>query len=93
MLSFHTPAAGGRFDGAASLRCPRLLAAYPPVENIRHRCSQTRGLTVQRTERVALDQASGRATVAVELVEVVGTWQLVRGRGVWLLDQPNLRAG
>lgn len=93
MLSFYTLAASGRFGGAASLWSPRLLVAYPPVENIRRRCSQTRRLTVQRTETVALDQASGRVAVAVELVELVGTWQLVRGRGVWLLDQPSLRAG
>ncbi len=80
-----------------------MLAVYPPGENITRRFSQTRGLTVQRIETIAHDPAAGRATVAVELVEVVGTppltrryvgtWQLVQGPSGWLLDQPNLRLG
>lgn len=103
VVSFYSLAAGGRFDGAAGLWSARMLAAYPPGENITRRFSQTRGLTVQRAETIAHDPVAGRATVAIELVEVVGapaiarryvgTWQLVRGPGGWLLDQPNLRLG
>jgi serine/threonine-protein kinase len=101
--AFYGHAAGGRFDGAAGLWSQRMLVAYPPGENITQRFGETRELTVQRAEIVSVDEAAGRATVAVDLLEVVGsppqtrryvgTWQLVRGPGGWLLDQPNLRLG
>jgi hypothetical protein len=80
-----------------------MVAAYPPGENIAGRFGRTRQVIVQRAEAVGLDPTAGRATVAVDVLEVVGTppatrryvgtWQLVRtGRG-WLLDQPDLRPG
>jgi hypothetical protein len=102
VLTFYALAAAGQFDGAARLWSPQMLVAYPPGEHVTQRFSQTRELTVRRAEVVSLDETTGRASVAVDLVEVlgtppvtrryVGTWQLVRGPGGWLLDQPNLRA-
>jgi serine/threonine-protein kinase len=101
--AFYGYAAAGRFEGAAGTWSQRMLLAYPPGENISQRFGQTRELTLRRAETVAIDETSGRATVAVDLVEVagsppvtrryVGTWQLVRGPAGWLLDQPNLRPG
>jgi hypothetical protein len=101
--SFYELAGSGRFEGAARLWSPRMLAAYPPGENLFGRFAQTRRLTVAQAQTVALDPVAGRATVAVEVVEeagappitrrFVGTWQLVRTGAGWLLDQPNLRPG
>ena len=103
VIGFYSLAGSGQFDGAARLWTPRMAAAYPPGENITRRFSQTRRLTVQRAQTVSLDARAGRATVAVDVLEVVGappvtrrytgTWHLVRGAGGWLLDQPNLRLG
>ena len=80
-----------------------MLTVYPPGEHIAGRFGRTRRLVVQRAEAVALNTGAGRATVAVDVLEVVGvppvtrryvgTWQLVRGRTGWLLDQPNLHLG
>jgi hypothetical protein len=100
VISFYGLASAGQFEGAAGLWTPHMTAAYPPRENIAGRFGQTRRLVVQRAEAVAVNPVAGRATVAVELLEVVGTppvsrryvgtWQLVRGGNGWLLDQPNL---
>jgi hypothetical protein len=80
-----------------------MQANYPPGENINGRFAGVQSITAQRLEVVSLDQASGRAVVAVDLIEVtgspptrrrwVGTWQLVRGRSGWLLDNPSLAPG
>jgi hypothetical protein len=80
-----------------------MQASYPPGQNINGRFAGVQSITPQRLDVVSLDQAAGRATVAVELVEVtgspaarrrwVGTWQLVRGQSGWLLDNPSLAPG
>jgi hypothetical protein len=80
---------------------------FPPAANIDGRFAQTQEVRLERADVVAYDPRQGRATVAVELLEVVtgnpprrrrwtGTWQLVRaepGREGpgWLLDRPALR--
>ena len=101
--SFYSLVEQHRFGTAAQLWSPRMQAQYPPGENIWSRFSQVSTLTVQRADVISIDQSAGRATVAVDLLEVggspattrrwVGTWQLVRGGSGWLLDQPSLRAG
>jgi hypothetical protein len=100
VLAFYDGAAGHRFDEAAALWSPRMQAAYPPAQFINGRFSQTQRIAVDRADVVSSDDAAGRATVAVEVVEVAdgatqrwrGTWQVVRGPDGWLLDQPNLAA-
>ncbi|MBV9545831.1 MAG: LysM peptidoglycan-binding domain-containing protein, partial [Chloroflexi bacterium] len=99
--SFYAYVEQGQFGPAAALWSPRMRAAYPPAEYIDGRFAQTSTLTVTRADVTALDAASGRATVAVQLAEVigsptttrhyVGTWSLVRGPNGWQLDQPNLQ--
>jgi hypothetical protein len=101
--SFYALVGTRQFDGAARLWSARMAGAYPPGENITGRFSQSRALTVLRAETVAYDPGAGRAIVAVDVLEVVGTpplsrrytgtWQVVRGGSGWLLDQPNLRPG
>ena len=71
--SFYALAGAGQFDGAARLWSARMAGAYPPGENITGRFGRTRALTVLRAETVAYDPGAGRATVAVEVLEVVGT--------------------
>jgi hypothetical protein len=80
-----------------------MQANYPPGPNLQGRFGQVQSLRLQRLELVGMDQASGVATVAVDLIEVggsppvrrrwVGTWQLVRGQSGWLLDNPGIRPG
>jgi hypothetical protein len=101
VASFYQLVSQQQFDLARQLWTARMQAAYPPAENIRRRFAQTEQINLRRADIVTLDEAGGRATVAVDLVEVtssatrryVGTWQLVRVGGGWLLDQPNLQAG
>ena len=80
-----------------------MQANYPPAANLNGRFAQVQAMTLQRADVISVDQASGRATVAVDLIEVtgspparrrwVGTWQLVRGPSGWLLDNPSLGPG
>jgi hypothetical protein len=86
------------FAAAASLWMPRMQSTYPPAEYINRRFAATQQIYLQ-AERT-LSNADGRATVYVDVVEVingqtrrwVGTWQLVDTRSGWLLSRPNLRA-
>ncbi len=99
--SFYALLEQGNFDDATGLWTAHMRGAYPPAENVYGRFARTQALTVRRADVVALDAAAGRATVAVDLTEVVGppaatrryvgTWQVVRGPSGWLLDQPNLQ--
>ena len=99
MLTFYRLINEHDFEGATQLWTPRMQAAYPPGENIWRRFGQTSRISVQRADVVALDAASGRATVSVDLIEavgsggatrrLVGSWHLVRVGGAWLLDQPS----
>jgi hypothetical protein len=89
-----------RFAGAAELWSPRMRQAFPPAANIDGRFDQTHELRLQRVDVVTVNPGQGQATVAVELVEVIGnppvqrrwtgTWQLIRGEAGWLLDRPDL---
>jgi hypothetical protein len=97
VASFYSLVSRHDFDPAAQLWSPHMRAAFPPQENINQRFSQTQSIRLQRVDVVNRDSAE--ATVAVDLVEsattgqrhYVGTWQLVRGAGGWMLDQPQLQ--
>ncbi len=90
-----------QFDQAAGLWSSNMRAQYPPTQNIDGRFSDTTDMTVQRAKAVSLDEGAGKATVEVDVIEImgsagatqnwVGTWVLVRGPEGWRLDQPNLR--
>jgi hypothetical protein len=98
--SFYQLVQQGPSSRAADLWTPRLRALFPPTENIISRFSHTRSMVVEQADLVSLDQAAGRATVAVVLREQLdapplerryrGTWDLVRSPAGWLLDQPDL---
>jgi hypothetical protein len=101
VVRFYQLAEQHAFDQAAQLWSPSMQAAYPPAGNINQRFANTARLKVQQVQLVSLDQASGRAVVAVDLQEIlnsgagrhyVGTWDLVRDPNGWLLNRPNLRA-
>lgn len=99
VIGFYQSITQRQFDRAAQYWSPRMRAQYPPAENIGGRFAATRQITVQRADVVALDEAAGQATVAVDIVEVMGSpprarrlsgsWQLVRGASGWQLDQPR----
>jgi hypothetical protein len=97
VASFYSLVSRHAFDPAAQLWSPHMRATFPPQENINQRFSQTQSIRLQRVDVVNRD--STQATVAVDLVEsaatgqrhYVGTWQLVRGAGGWMLDQPQLQ--
>jgi hypothetical protein len=86
------------FIAAASLWTPRMQLTYPPAEYINRRFAATQQVYLQAERTLA--NADGRATVYVDLVEVingqtrrwVGTWQLVATGSGWLLNRPILRA-
>ena len=68
---------------------------FAPQENINGRFRDTQVIMVQNARVVS--QMGNRATVAVTLVErknngavqqFVGSWNLVRDKGGWLLDEP-----
>jgi hypothetical protein len=103
VASFYGLISQHEFDLATRLWSARMQAAYPPGQNIYGRFAQTQRISVQRADVVTLDQAAGRATVAVDVAEVigsppttrrwVGSWHLVRIGTGWLLDQPSLQPG
>jgi hypothetical protein len=103
VASFYGLISQHEFDLATRLWSARMQAAYPPGQNIYGRFAQTQRISIRRADVVALDQAAGRATVAVDVAEVigsppttrrwVGTWHLVRVGSGWLLDQPSLQPG
>ena len=78
-----------------------MRAQYPPDQFIDQRFAQTHSLSLN-TARV-IEVAGDRATVAVDLIEVignpaetrrwVGTWVVVKTAGGWRLDTPNLAQG
>jgi hypothetical protein len=95
---FYALVSAHDFAGAWQMWSPSMQSRYPAQVYIYQRFA---GTTSIRATRDALVSESGdRATVAVTVVEIgssgsrtwVGTWQLVRINGVWLLDQPNLAA-
>ena len=72
---------------------------YPPDEWLIGRFARTTRIDITRLRTVALNTAAGTARVAVTLVEYrtvepsprtfVGSWDLIRVGGRWLLDEPH----
>jgi eukaryotic-like serine/threonine-protein kinase len=88
----------GSFSAAASMWTAELRDRYPPSLYIDDRFARTARIDLQRAELVRSSLASGTATVAVDLVEVlddgttrrfVGSWDLVRAGDGWLLADPD----
>ena len=100
VADFYGRVARRDFAGAAALWTARMQASYPPADFIDGRFAATTGLQLLRNETTSVDAVSGRATVAIDLVETTssgtkrwaGTWQLARTNEGWLLDQPSLAA-
>jgi hypothetical protein len=100
VVSFYRLIDAGQLGQAAQLWTSRMQANYPPAENVWQRFARVDRIIVQRAEVVALDEMAGRATVAVELLEMdvspptthrwAGSWEVARVGNRWLLDQPNL---
>lgn len=99
VVRFYEQVQRGDWGGAEALWSSRMRSAYPPQENIVQRFADTERLIVEELSLLSVDEANGRATVAVGLFETLnsggtrrfgGTWQLVRQGDTWLLDQPNL---
>ena len=98
VADFYARVARRDFRGAAALWSSRMQANFPPAEFIDGRFANTTSLRLLGNETTAVDAVTGRATVAIDLVETtssgtqrwVGTWQLVRGTEGWLLDRPSL---
>jgi len=89
------------FAGAQELWSSDMRRRFPPDENIWQRFAQTRSIRVEQATLTNSNSAGGQATVAVQIVETLGTgaesqvfsgtWWLVRGSDGWLLDQPSLQ--
>ncbi|HEV2123102.1 MAG TPA: hypothetical protein VGW38_10055, partial [Chloroflexota bacterium] len=102
VLAFYGALERGDLDTAAALWSPRMKAQYPPAQFVYERFRLTHEVAVRRAEVISVDQAAGRAVVAVDLIEIsgdppatyhwVGTWEMTLGPAGWLLDQPNLAA-
>lgn len=87
------------YAGAAALWSSRMQANYPPAQNIDGRFANTTGLRLLQNEVITQNDVTGRASVAIDLVETTtsgtqrwaGSWDLVRAAdGSWLLDRPAL---
>jgi hypothetical protein len=100
VVLFYTLVGQHRFGQAAQLWSPAMRAAYSPASNIDGRFAAVQQMIVRQATQT--NSGAGRATVAVDVVEIdagsppvtreyVGDWQLVAGPAGWLLDQPNLR--
>jgi hypothetical protein len=100
VAQFYRLVGDGELGRALQLWSTGLQRDYPPNENLYGRFRDTERIQVQRADVVSMDQPSGRAAVAVDLVETrrggttarwIGTWYLVRDGQTWLLDTPALR--
>jgi len=100
VAEFYRRVARRDFAGAATLWSSRMQANYPPAQFIDGRFADTAALQLSGNTTTSEDPVTGRATVAVDLLETTsggsrrwaGTWQLVRGNDGWLLDRPSLAA-
>jgi hypothetical protein len=96
VAGFYQAVAQHQFDAAAAYWSGRMQANWPPSVYIDQRFTPTQSMTLQGANVVS--QGDGTAVVSIDLVEVyngstrhwVGSWQLVRGSGGWVLDAPNL---
>lgn len=95
VAAFYRLVSERRYDEAATYWSPRQQMRFSPQENINVRFRDTQNIAVQNAR--VTSQMGNRATVAVTLVErksngmvqqFVGSWNLVRDRGGWLLDEP-----
>lgn len=99
-MSFYAVVSEHYFGRAASFWTDHMRAEYPPPSAIDQRFAGTSSITVRDARVVSLDNASGNATVAVDVIEQtgagttrwVGAWQVVLGPNGWLLDQPDLHS-
>jgi serine/threonine-protein kinase len=94
--SFYILVARHDFDAAARLWSASMRRRYPPAQYIDGRFAPTTGITLRRVETTA--QSGSTATVAVDLIESrsdgstrhwVGSWDLVKSSGRWLMNQPH----
>jgi RNA polymerase sigma-70 factor (ECF subfamily) len=102
VLRFYRLLEQGEYEAVTSFWSDRMRAASPWDPSLLRDRTPAGQLTVRRAEVIALDEAAGRAAVAVEVLEVrgppaaaplryVGTWHLVRGPAGWLLDESDIR--
>jgi serine/threonine protein kinase len=96
VLSFYADVSSHDFADAALLWTPSLRSRYPPPTYINDRFAATTGIDVERWSLVR--DTADRATVRVTLLEhlqggasrtLVGSWDLVRVGGTWVLDNPT----
>ncbi len=97
--AFYQAVEAHDWDTATRRWSARMQRQYPPDEWLVGRFSKTTRIDLTRLRQTSFDPASGRATVAVTLVEYrdvepsprtfVGSWELVRSGGRWLLDEPH----
>jgi hypothetical protein len=95
---FYALVSAHDFADASQMWSPSMQSRYPPQTYIYQRFAGT--TSIRATQDALVSESGDGATVAVTVVETttsgsrtwVGSWQLVKLNGVWLLDQPNLRA-
>jgi predicted Ser/Thr protein kinase len=94
--AFYADVGHHDFAAAARLWTPSMRDRYPPAANIDTRFSGTSGIVVDHWSVVRA--SADRARVDVTLTEylrgggsraLVGSWDLVRTGGTWLLDNPS----
>jgi hypothetical protein len=99
VAAFYRFVVDEQFREAEALWTDEMRQRYPPAGNIDGRWDDTHAVSIQRLEIVALDEATGYALVAVDFIETsgspatttryIGTWELVRRDGRWLLHEPH----
>ena len=99
VAAFYAAVASHDWQAAISLWSPDMQRRYPPQEWLIDRFAHTTRIVITRLRTLSRNDAGGTASVAVSLVEYrtvapsprtfVGSWDLVRLGGRWLLDQPH----
>ena len=98
-MAFYDAVEDHDWDTATNLWSPSMQERYPPDEWLVGRFRKTTRIDITSLRTVALNRDAGTATVQVSLVEYrtvepsprtfVGSWDLVRINGRWVLDDPH----
>jgi hypothetical protein len=98
-VNFYNAVVAHDWATATALWSPSMQQRYPPQEWLIDRFKRTTRIDITNLRTLSVNESAGTARVAVSLIEYrtvdpsprtfVGSWDLVRIDGRWLLNAPH----